>query len=59
MNAQEPILCSIADAARLLGLGLTKTNELVVSRELVSHKIGSRRLVRLDSIKALIERTAA
>ena len=50
------ILCSVADAAKLLGIGRTKLYELLKNGELASMQIGKRRLVRVDSISALIER---
>jgi excisionase family DNA binding protein len=53
-----PLLCSTKDAARLLGIGSTKLWDLISSKELQTHRIGARRLVRIDSINALLERTA-
>jgi len=50
----EQILCSIADASRILGIGRTKTYDLLRDGHLTSMQIGSRRLVRVDSIKALV-----
>lgn len=50
------ILCSVKDAAQMLGIGRTKTYEMVMNGELASLHIGSRRLVKVESIKALIER---
>ncbi|HMT43826.1 MAG TPA: helix-turn-helix domain-containing protein [Chakrabartia sp.] len=44
------------DAAQMLGIGRTKTYEMVMNGELASLHIGSRRLVKVESIKALIER---
>ena len=52
----EKYLCSIAEAAKALGVGRTKTYEMLKDRELESIQIGTRRLVKLDSIKAFIER---
>jgi excisionase family DNA binding protein len=52
---QTPYLCSISDAATALGIGRTKTYEMLNSGELESIQIGTRRLVKLDSIKAFIE----
>jgi excisionase family DNA binding protein len=45
---------SIADAAKAIGLGTTKTRELVNSGQLKIIKIGRRTLVRVDSIHALV-----
>jgi len=52
----EKYLCSISDAAKALGLGRTKTYCLLASGDLESIQIGTRRLVKIDSIKAFIER---
>ena len=51
----EPVLCSIADAARLLGIGKTKAYELIDQGALGTVTIGARRLVQMDSIKRLAE----
>ena len=52
----EKYLCSIDEAAKALGVGRTKTYEMLHDRELESIQIGTRRLVKLDSIRAFIER---
>lgn len=51
----EPVLCSIADAARMLGIGRTKAYELIEDGSLTTITIGTRRLVKVDSIKRLAE----
>ena len=51
----EPVLCSIADAARMLGIGKTKTYELIADRQLETVSIGTRRLVKVESIARLVE----
>lgn len=53
-----PYLCSISDAATALGIGRTKTYEMLNSGELESIQIGTRRLVKMESIQAFIERAA-
>jgi len=53
---QERYLCSISEAARVLGVGRTKLYDMIARRELVTIRIGTRRLVKVDSIEALIER---
>lgn len=53
---EVPYLCSISEARRLLGIGRTKTYQMLAKGELASIQIGTRRLVKMDSIKALIER---
>lgn len=49
----EPVLCSIPDAARALGLGRSKVYELLAQGQLTAIVIGRRRLVRVESIRAL------
>ena len=49
-------LCSVSDAAKMLGLGRTKIYDMLAKGQILSMRIGSRRLVKVDSIKALIER---
>jgi excisionase family DNA binding protein len=51
----EPVLCSIAEAARSLGIGKTKTYELITDGLLECVTIGSRRLVKVTSIRKLVE----
>lgn len=49
-------LCSVSDAAKMLGLGRTKIYDMLAKGQILSMRIGSRRLVKVESIKALIER---
>lgn len=49
----QPEAVSVADAARMIGLGLTKTYDLINNGQLQSLKIGRRRLVRVESIRRL------
>lgn len=55
----EPVLCSIADAARTLGIGKTKTYELIERGTLETITIDARRLVKVESIKRLADGPAA
>jgi excisionase family DNA binding protein len=55
----EPVLCSIADAARLLGIGKTKAYELIDCGVLATITIGARRLVKMESIKRLADGSGA
>ncbi|QNG44844.1 helix-turn-helix domain-containing protein [Sphingobium yanoikuyae] len=50
------MLCSVNDAAQMLGIGRTKIYDMLSKGDLASMQIGTRRLVKIDSIKALIER---
>jgi excisionase family DNA binding protein len=54
----DPVLCSIADAARVLGIGKTKTYELIGEGQLECVTIGTRRLVKVASINRLAEAVA-
>lgn len=49
----KSIFVSVPEASRVLGLGLTKTHELLAAGALRSAKVGSRRLVYIESIEAL------
>ena len=53
-----PRLVSIAKASELLGIGRTKTYDLVSEKILDTVTIGTRRLVTLRSIDRLIEQAA-
>lgn len=57
-NANQPLLCSIREATQLLGIGRTKAYEMLNSGDLASIQIGTRRLVKMDSIRAFIDRAA-
>lgn len=53
---QQKYLCSIREATSLMGMGRTSVYGLLNDGSLKSVKIGSRRLVRIDSITAFIDR---
>jgi len=55
MTTLPPILCSVAEAARVLGIGKTKTYQLVDENLLETVSIGTRRLVKVASINRLVE----
>jgi len=59
MNDLEPMLCSIPDAASALSISRSKTYELISQGRLLTVTIGRRRLVRLDSVKAIVFGEAA
>lgn len=48
------MLCSVKDAARTLGIGRTKLYELLADNELSSIRIGTRRLIHVESIERLV-----
>ncbi len=49
----ETLLCSKETARRALGLGSTKTDELIAEGVLETVLIGRRRLVKIASLKRL------
>ena len=51
----QPLLFSIRDAGKVLGLGRSKVYELIGDGELRTVSIGRRRLVLVDSVKALVD----
>ena len=59
MNDLKPLLCSIPDAASALSISRSKTYELIGQGILLTVTIGRRRLVRLDSVKAIVFGEAA
>ena len=50
----QPRLLSVEDAARMLGLGLTSTYNLVARGELNAIKIGDRSLIPVENIDKFI-----
>ena len=55
----EPILVSIDKAAEVLSIGRSTTYELIAQRRLLTVHIGRRRLVRMDSVRAVANGEAA
>ena len=49
----QPILCSQTEAGKMLAIGKTKLGELIAEGELESIRIGSRRLVKITSVRRL------
>jgi excisionase family DNA binding protein len=49
----EAILCSQAEAGKVLAIGKTKLGELITQGELETIRIGARRLVKIASIRRL------
>lgn len=50
----EPVTVTVAGARNALGIGTTKIYELIGDGRLQTVKIGRRRLIRADSIHALV-----
>lgn len=55
-NTRRQILISINESADALRVGRTKIYELISNGDLITVKIGSRRLVTMESIEALVEK---
>ncbi len=55
----DALLVSIPDAGKALGLGRSKVYNLIDEGRLETVHIGRRRLVRVESVKALVEKAAA
>ena len=49
----QPILCSQAEAGKMLAIGKTKLSELISSGQIETVRIGTRRLVKISSLKRL------
>jgi excisionase family DNA binding protein len=54
-----PYLYSIKQAADALSIGRSKAYDLITQGKLLTVRIGSRRLVRADSVRAIAEGEAA
>jgi len=52
----RPELLTVEETIRTLRLGRTRVNEILRSGELVSYKLGHRRLVRVQDVEAWLER---
>lgn len=51
----EPLAVSINDTVRMLGVGRTSIYEMIRDGRLEAFKLGRRTLVRVDSIRRLVE----
>ena len=49
------ITVTVKDAREMTGLGLTKLNQLMSNGQIETVKIGRRRLVKVESLKRLLE----
>lgn len=55
----EPLLYSVPETAELLGIGRSKTYELIAARKILTVTIGRRRLVKAESVRAIANGEAA
>lgn len=58
-EAPKRLLLSLADAAEVLSMKRTSMYELISRGDVVSVKIGKRRLVTAESLEAYVERLTA
>jgi excisionase family DNA binding protein len=56
LEPSEPLAYSVTDAARTAGIGRSTLYDLMAHGELAYVKIGSRRLIRHEELKALLKR---
>lgn len=54
-NHEDPLAVSVREASRLLGIGNTKTYELLKNKQLISRKLGRRTLVDRHSVVRFME----
>lgn len=54
----EPITVTVEGAKKALGLGHTKIYELIGAGRLQTIKVGRRRLIKTESIRALVDQAA-
>lgn len=59
MTEHQRLLLSIEDAAAALAIGRSKTYQLISDGRLLTVNIGRRRLVRIDSVRAIANGEAA
>ena len=52
----DPLLVSVQQAARMLGIGRTSIYQLINSGELQTMKLGRRRLITIESLRRVTER---
>jgi excisionase family DNA binding protein len=55
----QPLLCSITESCRLLGVGRTKLYEVIASGELRIRKIGRKSLIAMSDLQRWAERLPA
>jgi excisionase family DNA binding protein len=51
----EQLTVSVNETMRILGLGRTTVNAMIADKRLESVKLGTRRLVKVESIRRLID----
>jgi excisionase family DNA binding protein len=51
----QPITCSVADAAKALGVSRATIYNYLAEDRIKAVKVGARRLVKIDSVRQLVE----
>lgn len=51
----QPITCSVDDAAKAIGIGRVTLYKYIKSGRVESVRVGGRRLVKIESVKRLVE----
>lgn len=51
----EPLCCSVSDAAKSIGVCRATIYNWMREGRIVTHRIGGRRLVKIESVKRLVE----
>jgi excisionase family DNA binding protein len=51
----QPITCSVDDAAKAIGIGRVTLYKYIRSGKVESVRVGGRRLVKIESVKRLVE----
>jgi excisionase family DNA binding protein len=57
-NGDRPLLYRVAEAAKLLALGVSAVNELIARGEIESVKIGAARRITRSGLEAYVRRLA-
>jgi len=55
MNATAKITCSVKEATELTGISKTVLYELINDGRITSTRIGTKRLIHVDSLRRLLE----
>jgi excisionase family DNA binding protein len=54
----EPVTVTVSNAMAAIGIGQTKIYELINNGTLKTVRVGRRRLIKTDSIRALVDQAA-
>lgn len=51
----QPIMCSVDEAAKAIGIGRVTLYKYINAGKVESVRVGGRRLVKIESVKRLVE----